>query len=102
QPALPRRLQPEGQVSMGTTRPRLVFTLLVLLGINTMNFFDRQVLGVVAQPLKKAWGLTDVESGALGTAFILLYAVVGLPLGRWTDVGRRTRILAGGVMVWSA
>jgi MFS family permease len=73
-----------------------------LLGINTMNFYDRQVVGAVAQPLKKAWGLTDLESGALGTAFILLYAVVGLPLGRWADVGRRTHILAAGVAVWSA
>jgi MFS family permease len=77
-------------------------TLLVLFGINTMNFYDRQVVGAVAQPLKKAWGLTDFESGALGTAFILLYAVVGLPLGRWADVGRRTHILALGAMVWSA
>jgi hypothetical protein len=29
---------------------RRVFTLLVLLGINTMNFYDRQVVGAVGNP----------------------------------------------------
>ncbi|HEV3081791.1 MAG TPA: MFS transporter [Gemmataceae bacterium] len=86
---------------MTIKQPRLAFTLLVLLGINTMNFFDRQVLGAVAEPLKKDWKLSDKELGALGTAFILLYAVVGLPLGRWADLGRRSRILAGGAALWS-
>ena len=67
---------------MRTTTPRLVFTLCVLLGINTMNFFDRQVLPAVQEKIRKEWQLSDSELGGLGTAFILLYAVVGLPLGR--------------------
>src|SRR5262249_21702088 len=83
------------------TRSRLVFTLLVLLGINTMNFFDRQVPGAVTEPIRKELHLTDLEVGWLTPAFILLYAVMGVPLGRWTDVGKRTRILAAGVTVWS-
>ena len=33
-------------------RPRPVFTLLVLLGINTMNFYDRQVLGAVQEKVR--------------------------------------------------
>ncbi len=82
-------------------RRRLAYTLAVLLGINTMNFFDRQILGAVAEPIKKEWKLSDAQVGWLGTAFVLLYAVVGLPLGRWADVGRRKLILAGGVLVWS-
>src|SRR5262249_49758630 len=83
------------------TRWKLVFTLFVLFGINTMNFFDRQVLGAVQEPLKKEWKLSDQELGWLGTAFILLYAAVGLPLGRWADLGARTRILAGCAALWS-
>jgi MFS family permease len=86
---------------MGTTTPRLVFTLCVLLGINTMNFFDRQILSAVQEQIRKDWGLSDSELGWLGTAFILLYAVVGLPLGRLADVGQRKWILAGGVGLWS-
>src|SRR5205085_5147799 len=86
---------------MRTTTPRLVFTLGVLLGINTMNFFDRQILPAVQEKIRKDWLLSDSELGWLGTAFILLYAVVGLPLGRLADVGRRKWLLAAGVGVWS-
>ena len=86
---------------MGTTQPRLLFTLLVLLGINTMNFFDRQVLGAVGEPIKREWQLSDAELGLLGSAFIYLYAVVGLPLGYWADLGRRKTILAAGATLWS-
>src|SRR5262249_23835672 len=39
--------------------------------------------------------------GLLGTVFTLLYAVVGLPLGRLSDRKERRTILAGGVFVWS-
>lgn len=86
---------------MRTTTPRLVFTLAVLLGINTMNFFDRQILPAVQEKIRKDWELSDSELGWLGTAFIVLYAVVGLPLGRLADVWRRKWILAAGVGLWS-
>ncbi len=86
---------------MRTPWPHLLFTFAVLLAINTMNFFDRQVLPAVQERIRKEWGLSDSELGLLGTAFILLYAVVGLPLGRLADTGRRKWILAGGVGLWS-
>lgn len=82
-------------------RSRRVFTLLVLLGMNTMNFYDRQVLGAVGEPIRKEWDLSDRQLGALTIAFILLYAAIGLPLGHWADVGRRRHILAVGVLLWS-
>jgi MFS family permease len=66
-----------------------------------MNFFDRQILPAVQEKIRKDWQLSDSELGWLGTAFILLYAVVGLPLGRLADVGRRKWLLAAGVGVWS-
>src|SRR5437867_5119849 len=86
---------------MRITTSRLVFTFCVLLAINTMNFFDRQILPAVQERIRKDWNLSDSELGWLGTAFILLYAVVGLPLGRLADVGRRRWILAAGVGLWS-
>jgi len=76
--------------------------LVVLVAINTINFFDRQVLGAVAEPIRKEFGLSDVQLGWLGTAFTLLYAMVGLPLGRMTDRLNRVRILGIGLFVWSA
>ena len=79
----------------------LVFTFAVLLGINAMNFFDRQVLPAVQEKVRKEWNLSDTELGWLGTAFILLYAVVGLPLGRLADRWNRRLLLAAGVGLWS-
>jgi MFS family permease len=86
---------------MRTTTPRLVFTICVLLAINTMNFFDRQILPAVQEKIRKQWDLSDSALGWLGTSFILLYAVVGLPLGRLADVGPRKWVLAAGVGLWS-
>src|SRR5205814_5429259 len=86
--------------SMQTTS-RLAFTLCVLLAINTMNFFDRQILPAVQEKIRQDWRLSDSELGWLGAASILLYAVVGLPLGRLADVWRRDWLLAGGVALWS-
>jgi MFS family permease len=78
------------------------YTLLVLLAINALNFYDRQILGAVAEPIKKEWRLSDQEIGWLSIAFILLYAIAGVPLGRLVDRTSRKRVLAGGVILWSA
>jgi predicted MFS family arabinose efflux permease len=77
------------------------FPLWVLFAINTMNFFDRQILGAVGEAVRKEWALSDGALGALGTAFTLLYALVGVPLGRLTDRTERKWILSAGVVVWS-
>lgn len=80
----------------------LIFTFCVLVGINTVNFYDRQVLGAVQEKIRTEWGLSDSQLGMLGTAFILLYAVVGLPLGWLADRAPRKWLLAVGVGLWSA
>ena len=77
------------------------FALLILFGINAMNFYDRQILGAVAELIRKDWVLSDTMLGTLGTAFILMYAVVGVPLGRLTDTWSRKKILGIGVSIWS-
>ena len=78
-----------------------MYALIVLFAINLMNFFDRQIIGGVGEGIRREWALSDTALGLLGTVFTLLYAVVGLPLGRMSDRGIRKRILAGGVFVWS-
>jgi MFS family permease len=77
------------------------FALAVLFSINAMNFYDRLIPAAVTQPMKKEWLLTDLQIGAFGTAFTLLYAAVGIPLGRLTDRFSRRRLLATGVFAWS-
>jgi predicted MFS family arabinose efflux permease len=73
----------------------------VLFGINAMNFYDRGILAAVTEPVRKEWGLSDTALGGLGTLFIVLYAFVGIPLGRVADRGSRTRLLAGATALWS-
>ena len=86
---------------MNTVRRKTWFALFVLFGINTMNFYDRQILAAVTEPIRKEWVLSDSAMGLLGTAFTLLYAAVGVPLGRLADGWTRTRLLGIGVTVWS-
>ncbi|MFZ0933653.1 MAG: MFS transporter, partial [Bryobacteraceae bacterium] len=76
--------------------------LLVLFLVNVLNFYDRQVLGAVLEPLHREFGLSDTQLATLATAFTLLYAVAGLPLGRLADQWSRKRLLAAGVSVWAA
>src|SRR2546425_1273848 len=78
-----------------------MYTLAVLFAINLMNFFDRQILGAVGEEVRREWALSDTALGLLGTVFTLLYAVVGVPLGRLSDRTERRRILSAGVFVWS-
>ncbi|HEV2986591.1 MAG TPA: MFS transporter [Vicinamibacterales bacterium] len=81
--------------------PGAVYALVVLFAINLMNFFDRQIIGGVGEGIRREWGLSDTALGLLGTVFTLLYAVVGLPLGRLSDKNERRKILSAGVFLWS-
>src|SRR5271156_1183722 len=80
----------------------VVLSVLVLSAINLLNFYDRQVTGALVEPMRKEFGLSDTQIGLLGSAFIWIYALVGVPLGRIADVWSRKRLLAMGVTVWSA
>jgi MFS family permease len=77
------------------------FALAVLFGINLMNFFDRQIAGALAEPIRVEFGMNDAAIGWVNTAFTLVYALIGVPLGRLTDTWRRTRLIAIGVSFWS-
>src|ERR1700704_6476061 len=61
---------------MKQERSRVWFALSVLFAINTLNFYDRQILGAVGETVRDEWRLSDTALGSLGTAFTLLYAGV--------------------------
>ena len=81
---------------MTTETRRQWFALWVLFGINTINSYDRMILPVVAELIRKEWTLSDSALGLLGTAFTLLYAFVGVPFGRLADTRPRKWILSAG------
>jgi predicted MFS family arabinose efflux permease len=77
------------------------YALGVLFGINLMNFFDRQIAGALGEPIRLEFGLNDTQLGLVATVFTLVYASVGVPLGRLTDNWLRTRLISIGVTFWS-
>ena len=79
-----------------------LLTVLVLCGINLLNFYDRQAPGALVEPMRREFGLSDTQIGLLGSMFIWIYALAGVPLGRVADVWSRKKLLTIGVTVWSA
>lgn len=76
----------------------LIFLLLAYI----LNFLDRQMLGILAQPIKADLSLSDAQFGAIGgLAFALLYSVLGVPLALLADRTRRSWVVAGSLAVWS-
>jgi len=76
-------------------------SLAVLFFVNVLNYYDRQALGAVAEPLRREFALSDAQLGALSTVFIVVYAIAGLPLGRLADTWSRRKLMAIGVAVWA-
>jgi MFS family permease len=77
-------------------------TLVILFLVNVLNFYDRSTLGALAEPVRREFRLSDAALGGLTTAFTILYALAGWPLGRLADTKSRKTILAWGVTAWSA
>ncbi len=78
-----------------------VRALVVLTGINLLNYLDRYVVSPIAPDLKAAMGLTDAQLGWLVPAFMLVYMIAAPAFGAWGDRGSRTRPIAIGVFIWS-
>lgn len=76
--------------------------MLVLFGINILNFYDRNAPGALVEPMRKEFHLNDTQIGLLGSVFIWIYAIVGVPLGRVADTWSRKRLLALGVILWTS
>jgi MFS transporter, Spinster family, sphingosine-1-phosphate transporter len=76
--------------------------LIMLFLVGVLNLFDRQILNVLAQSIKTELHLSDLQLGLLsGTAFGLLYAGLGIPLGHLADRVDRIKLIAGILALWS-
>jgi predicted MFS family arabinose efflux permease len=79
---------------------RLVVAFLVI--AYTLNFLDRQIVGILAEPIKHDLRLTDSQLGWLGgTAFALFYTVLAIPIARLADRSDRSVVLTIGLALWS-
>lgn len=92
---------PAGGQSFGTPGYRM-YVLLSLTLVYTLNFIDRNLLGVVAQPIIAEFGLSDTEYGFLnGPPFALFYALMGIPIAMAADRLNRVAIIALCIAIWS-
>ena len=84
------------------TPKRRAIVLAMLLLVYILNFLDRQILGILAQPIKLELHLTDTQLGTLGGAVGLLFSVLGLPLAILADRTSRSWVVTVALAVWSA
>jgi MFS family permease len=68
--------------------------LFLLFLVYTFSFIDRQILVILAEPIKAEFDLKDWQLGFLtGTAFAMFYATLGLPIARLADRWHRVNII---------
>jgi MFS family permease len=76
--------------------------LLILLLAYIFNFIDRQIIGVLAVPIKAELGLSDRQLGLMGgIAFALFYSGLAIPIAWLADRRSRVKIIAVSVALWS-
>ncbi|MDE1150685.1 MAG: MFS transporter [Azospirillaceae bacterium] len=81
---------------------RRAVVMAALFAVYTLNFVDRQILSILAVPLKKELGLSDTQLGWLGgPAFALFYTLLAIPVARLADRFSRVRIMAASLALWS-
>lgn len=78
------------------------YVLAVLILVYMLNFLDRQIIGILAAPLKEEFGLSDSQFGLLGgIAFASVYSTLAIPLAWLADRFSRVWIMTGALAVWS-
>jgi predicted MFS family arabinose efflux permease len=82
-------------------RLHIAFSLLLLTGINLVNYIDRYLISSLLPLIKGDFRLTSTQEGLLGTAFILVY-LLAAPLFGWLgDRFSRRPVITAGVALWS-
>ena len=78
------------------------YVLFILVVVYTFNFIDRQIVGILAVPIKADLGLTDSQLGLMGgLAFALFYTGLGIPVAMLADRFSRTWIMTAALVIWS-
>ncbi len=78
------------------------YALFVLVLVYTSSHVDRQIMGVLIEPIKNEFMASDTQMGFLsGFAFAIFYATLGLPVAIFADKNNRRNIIALAITVWS-
>ncbi|MDB4973455.1 MAG: Arabinose efflux permease [Myxococcaceae bacterium] len=70
--------------------------------INFVNYLDRMVVVTMYDDLRRIFHFDNAQLGALSSGFFLVHALATLPLGWASDRFDRRKVIAFGVVAWSA
>lgn len=76
--------------------------LVLLTGLNFLNYLDRFIVAAVLPRIQTDLQLSNFEGGLLATVFLLGYFVTSPLFGKLGDRVSRKRLIAFGVLTWSA
>lgn len=77
--------------------------LAILCFIYVLNFLDRQLLSILAKPIRDELGLSHSQLGLIGGLyFALFYCILAIPVAWFADRTNRVRVLAFACGLWSA
>jgi len=86
-----------------STERRSSYLLAFFVLLNVLNFVDRNLILGLSVPILEDLNLTYAQFGLLtGIIFTLFYTTVGVALGTIADRWNRPRLIAIGLLVWSA
>lgn len=78
------------------------YVLAVLFVVIMLNFLDRQVVSILAEPIKLEMGLSDKQIGLMtGLSFALFYTTLAVPVAALADRWNRSKIIAIAISIWS-
>ncbi|MGQ7829778.1 spinster family MFS transporter [Altererythrobacter sp. Z27] len=91
-------VESEDHLSRGQQR----YIIGLLCVVYTLNFLDRQIINILAEPIKQDLRLPDWQLGVLtGLGFVLFYSVLSVVIARISEYGNRPKIIAVCLAVWS-
>ena len=85
-------------------RPKWYSTYaLLLIGlVSITNYYDRNLISILVEPVKHDLHLTDSQIGLLsGIGFAIMYSLLGVPVAQLSDRFGRARVLGVVVAIWS-
>lgn len=78
------------------------YVLLMLTLVGALNFFDRQLIVILQEPIKEELQLSDTQLGLMtGLAFAIFYCLVGIPIARYADRNNRRNVVGISLAIWS-
>lgn len=81
---------------------RAWFALALLCLVYVLNFLDRQLLAILAKPIRDDLGLSHGQIGLIsGLYFALFYGIISVPVAWFADRANRVSVVSLACAVWS-